>query len=138
MIIVLKAIFGWILFLLIGTNLIGVIVRGLLQPIQKPELNEPYLLKQFKSQKRANIFLTSVFVLISIGYLFCLYHFWNIGVSISAGMIMLSRIPDLINEIKTGQKIKFGTRPRKPLDYFMIIVQWGALPLIWYSLYVIE
>ena len=138
MIIILKAIIGWFLFMLIGTNLIGIIVRGFLQSVSKPEISEPLLIKEYTRFKKANIILATIFLLILFGYFYLLYYFWNFGVSISAGMIMFSRIPDLLSEINTGQKVKFGARPKTPLDYFTIIIQIGAFPVLWYSLYVIK
>jgi hypothetical protein len=48
-------------------------------------------------------------------------------------MLMISRFPDLITEIKTGKKISNNNMPNRSIDIIFNIICWGALPVIWYS-----
>jgi hypothetical protein len=43
-------------------------------------------------------------LILIIGFIYSLLHFWNIGVALSAIIIMAGRLPDLIWEIKHGKK----------------------------------
>jgi len=69
---------------------------------------------------------------------YSLYHHWNIGVAVAAAMVMFSRLPDLLYEIRTGNKIKLGSMPKNPIDYFTTFILWAALPVLWYSLYCLK
>ena len=83
------ALVGYVVLLFFSVNIIGIVVRGIIQPDPKNQgttenISEP-----------TSIALTVIFCLICIACLYALYHFWNIGVVISALMLMISRIPDL-------------------------------------------
>jgi len=135
-IIIIKAIIGWLFFMVIGTNIIGFIIRNLHQPPINEYINNQYVEFKLSHQNRSNLFIAILFIIIALVYFFLLYYFWNVGVTISAAIVMFSRVPDLLHEIKTGMKIKLTSMPRKPLDYLMMSIQWAALPLLWYSLYI--
>jgi hypothetical protein len=53
----------------------------------------------------------------------------------TAGLIlMFSRLPDLLFEMKNGVKINATNMPKKTIDVVLNILSLLALPLIWYSL----
>jgi len=135
-IIIIKAIIGWLVFMFVGTNIIGFIVRSLAQPSSNEYINDQYIDIKISPQNRTNLFIAILFIIIAIAYFYLLYHFWNTGVTVSAAMVMFSRIPDLLHELKTGKKITFTSMPKKPIDYLMTFILWAALPLLWYSLYI--
>jgi len=135
MIIIIKAIIGWLILMTVGSNLIGLIVRSMAEPVLGNDVDDPFLNRMKSKHKRTGIFFAILFSLVSILYFYLLYHYWNIGVVIAAAMVMFSRIPDLLFEMKTGKKITFVTMPKNPIDYFTTVIQWVALPLLWYSLY---
>jgi hypothetical protein len=126
---IIKAIVGYFILMFVGTNLIGAVVRGIVQP----STNHVGFSENVSEPK--SIGATVIFSLISIAYLYALYHFWNIGVVIAAIMVMISRIPDLIFEIKTGQKINLKNMPKRPIDILWNIIGWLALPMLWYAFY---
>lgn len=126
---VIKAIIGYFILMFVGTNLIGAIVRGFVQP----STNHPGFSENISESKSMSV--TVFFSLISIAFLYALYHFWNIGVVIAALMLMISRIPDLIFEIKTGQKVNLRNMPKRPIDVLCNIVGWLALLVLWYAFY---
>jgi len=132
-----KAVLTYFILIIIGTNLIGFIVRQIL----KPGLTDD--LKQLKVEvrhdlKAIDVVISIVFMIISIAYLIALYYYFNIGILISGAILMFSRLPDLLFEIKMGQKINFKNMPKTPFDNFINILSWLVLPLLWYSFYIIQ
>ena len=132
----LKTIIGWLIFMVVGSNLLGLVVRGLYQPNIKTDNENPVLNEIVYKHKRANIIVTIFFTALTICCFLALYYFWNIGVVISATMTMLSRLPDILTEIRTGVKTNRKNRLWKPINILAEIMNWSAIPVLWYSLYV--
>ena len=129
---IIKAIIGYFILMLVGVNLIGIVVRGFIRSNSNNQVfNENITAPQ-------SIFTTVIGLLITTAYLYALYYFFNIGVLLSAILLMVARIPDLVFEIRIGQKINAINMPKKPIYVVFNIVGWLAIPLLWYSLYVIE
>lgn len=135
-IIIIKTIVGWILLIIAGTSLLGLIVRGIFQPFQPIGIDEPLLNRYISKQKRVGILLTVFFSLTGVFYFYLLYHYVNIGVVIAQLMIMIARLPDLILEIRTGKKMKFGTKLKGPINYLVTLLLLASLPVLWYSFYI--
>lgn len=92
-----------IILMLISSNLLGFFVRGLFPIKEMEQMNLKLdLYDDYKSKTKYINFLS---LLLIIGYLYVLYHFWNIGISIIGVIFMLIRLPDLIWEIKNGKLI---------------------------------
>ena len=119
LILIIKSLITYFLLIVVCSNIIGMIVRGI---INIESLN-----------KKSNLILTFIFMLIAILLIFLLYRFINFGIAISAILLMISRIPDLLNEIKTGSKTSIYNIPKGPIHSIMTILYWGALVLIFYS-----
>ena len=132
---ILKSILGYLVLMLAGTNLLGMIVRGILPTYKKDADGNLQLAMDAKSSGR--IVITIVFCVIAILYFYALYHYWNIGIVVTAAMLFLTRIPDLLFEMRTGEKFTLKNRknmPNRPIDFICNLLRWGALPLTWYSL----
>ena len=121
----------------LSVNLLGFFVRGL---FSNPELDRlesdgsEFVKHEVKKSQRADKWINIIALILIITYLYLLFHFWNIGVVIVAVIIMVSRFPDLLWEIKHGRKIdKSG--PKNALFYISAILTFGALPVLYYSLY---
>lgn len=126
----LKTLVAYILMMLIGTNLLGTVVRGLKTPTI--EINgELYAQEDITSIR--SILLTIFFSLITLSYLFSLYYFWNLGVFLSGLILMITRLPDLLHEIKYGVKINLYNMPQRPIDIIFNIIGWLVLPFLWIS-----
>ncbi len=116
---ILKAIGGWILIEILSTNLIGFLVRGFRAPVRG---------------SAANPFINLIAAVTICAYLFALYHYWNIVLALAGAIAMVSRLPGLVWEIRTGRKL---TRHDKPngfihlIDVPLILLN---LPLTWYAL----
>jgi len=139
MICILEAIIAWVIMLLIGTNLIGFVVRGLLWSPPSIEttndrVNE-LLRREILRALIGNVVLTLFSILLTAAFLFALFHFWNISLAAAAGIIMASRIPDLLWEIRNGRKVTRKVCPKGPVYVIALILDLGALVLVWYSLY---
>jgi hypothetical protein len=81
-----------------------------------------------------NVAMTLLFLVLTVAYFFALYHFWNIGLAVSAGLVMVSRLPDLLWEIRTGKKVSKASMPKGTACIVATVLMWLALPLTWYSL----
>lgn len=129
---IIKAIIGYVIIIFAGTNLIGIIVRGIIPSYKKDETGNLTLVEDLSSVR--SIIITVFSFLLCIAYFYALYHYWNIGVVIAAVIVMFSRLPDLLFEMKTSEKINFRNMPIRPIDVICNVLFWVALPLIWYSL----
>ena len=131
-----KTIVAWFIIMLISVNLLGYVVRGLLwsppsiEPFEGTELED--IAKQSQITPKANFVMTLVAFVFTFAWFFVLYHFWNIGLVAAAGIIMLSRLPDLLWEIKHGVKVTKNRGPK--LGYLFALEFLLSFPLIWYSL----
>jgi hypothetical protein len=138
MLCILKAIIVWVIMLLVGTNLIGFIVRGLFW--SPPSVDAPVdqvrevLARESSRMSLANGVMTFGSLILAAMYIFSLFHFWNLSLALASVVIMASRLPDLIWEIHAGRKPAHGDRPRGPLYFLASTFSWAALVLVWYSL----
>jgi hypothetical protein len=78
---ILKAIFGYFILMLIGTNLLGMVIRGIVPSYKKDADGNLHLVEDINS--RSGIITTIVFSLVGILYFYALYHYWNIGIMIA-------------------------------------------------------
>lgn len=135
LILALKSILGYIIILMIGTNLCGMIVRPIATKYAlKREESELTYVNLIKSEeiKQLNYSILFSFIIIAI-YLYTLNYFWNIGIAIAGIISILSRLPDLVREIKTGEKFKIGKSSGK-YNFIITLFSWLPLLIIWFSL----
>jgi hypothetical protein len=132
---VLKFIIANVLLIIVSSTLIGFIIRGMLQPkIPNPyrgHKEEWYII----SQKRGLMFsigATSVTILLFI----LLFNHSNIYIIIGIIFNMLSRIKDLLNEIRTGIKTTKRTMTNGPLDIVLSIITMLGIGIFNYGLYI--
>ena len=129
---------AWFIIMLISVNLLGYVVRGLLwSPTSMEEKVAEIVFKDIPDREPMtpifNFVITLVAFVFTVAYFFVLYHFWNIGLVIASGIIMLSRLPDLLWEIKNGVKVTRNTGPK--LSSLLAMEFLITIPLVWYSLY---
>lgn len=130
---------GWLVLMLVGTNLVGMIGRGPLQPIVTPEpqaigREHDFLRAEVEGTRRADRIVTILFVALTVAFLVFLANVWNIGVAIAAAFVMLSRVPDLIWEIRSGRKIDGATMPKGRVYQSANLLNWVAIPVLWFAL----
>jgi hypothetical protein len=129
---ILKAIAGYFILMFVGTNLLGIVVRGFRPTFKKD--SDGNLASTVDTSSTGSIIMTILFSIISVAYFYALYHYWNIGIMTAGLLLMFTRLPDLLFEMKTGEKVNSTNMSKKPIDVLLNILSWLALPLIWYSL----
>lgn len=122
---------AWLILMLVSTNLVGMLVRGFVTSSEMENMHDAIRAEYSKGQRVTNI-IVLVLILIFLGML---YHFWSIGLGIAALMLMISRIPDLIWEIRNGKKLKMGDMARPKFHLLSMALSWASLPVVWYALY---
>ncbi len=135
---IIKAIVAWFIIMYISINLLGFVVRGLLwSPTSMEEKVAEIVFRDVPNRKpmthASNFVITLIAFVLTAIWFFTLCYFWNIGLVAAACIIMLTRLPDLLWEIKHGVKVTKTTGPKCgnlliALDVFL------SIPLIWYSL----
>jgi hypothetical protein len=128
---------GWVVLMLVTTNLVGFVGRGFLQPIVTPELRAIEssggpVAAEISGMRRAGRVVTAVSVLLMIGFLWWLGATWNVGVTAAAVLLMVSRAPDLVWEIRTGHKVTSQTMPKGLVSEGAGLLTWIALPVLWF------
>lgn len=133
----------YFILLHLSVNLLGLLVRGLFANSEidklKAETKHDFIKEEIEKSERADKWLNVVAFLAIIGYLYVTFHFWNIGVTAVAIVLMLVRLPDLIWEIKTGQELNRVSSalsmPKNALHYITAFFTLAALPALYYFLY---
>lgn len=126
----------------LSVNLLGLLVRGF---FTNPDLEKlkseghDFIKQEIKKSERADKWLNVAAFLAIIGYLYATFHFWNIGVTAVALVLMLVRLPDLLWEIKTGQELNRVASvlsvPKNALYCITTFLTFAALPILYYFLY---
>lgn len=134
---------AYFVLLYLSVNLLGLFVRGLfpqkeLDRVKKeaPEFiatsggDKEYIYQQQK---------TTIFALIFyVSFIYLLFHFWNIGVVLASILIQVGRLPDLLWDIKHGKKTDPKLMDKNVIFYFSAFLPWIALPVLYYSLYILK
>ena len=135
---ILISIASYFVLMYLSVNLLGLFVRGL---FSSPELNKlglegnDFIKTEIKKHQRADIWINIIALILIAVYLYLLSHFWNMGVMAVAIIFIVTRLPDLIWEIKHGKKIDAKSAPKNILSYVNTILDWGMLPVLYYFLY---
>ena len=139
---ILISIVFYFVLMLLSVNLLGLLVRGF---FTNPELDKieaetkhDFIKEEIEKSKRADKWLNLVAFLGIIGYLYATFHFWNIGVTSIALVLMFVRLPDLLWEIKTGKKVTRSVAremPKNALYFITTFLTFAALPALYYFLY---
>ena len=142
MLCLIKTAVAWVILMLVSTNFLGMVVRQLVPTREEKKLEEnmtgPAVQKIFgkyrTQNKHISLGVAVFFVVLSVIYLYALLRFWNIGVVAAAVMLMLARLPDLLWEIRTGQKVSHKNAPKGFYGFLATVLSWGALPVLWFAL----
>ena len=127
---IIAAILGYIVLLIVGVNLIGIVIDGLVESKLRYHETEENI------SEPKSILVTFIFSFITLSYLYALYCFCNIGIVISALLLIISRLPAQILESKIGHNVSL--QKKRPIDIICSILGFLALPLLWYSLYFLK
>ena len=139
---ILLGVVSYFILMVIGTNLVGMVVRGFfedknLEKLKQDKETPQFIKKEIKKSNVAGSVITSLFALISLVFLYALFAFVNIWAVAAALLLMVGRIPDLLWEIRNGQKITKKNMPKTPLYIITSVMDWVALPVICYAIYLL-
>jgi len=109
-----KVVGAWFVLMLFSTNLIGLVVRGLVTPLEGPDLgtSNAFLSGEVRKAKRADRILTLGSACVTVIYLYALLHYWHLGVAFAAVMFMASRIPTFCVRSAPARRSNRGTSRR--------------------------
>jgi hypothetical protein len=129
---------AWLILLIVSANLVGFLVRGFFTnpemdrlAVEGDDIIKGEVQEYYGTQRKMNVFALILITVFILG----LYYFWNIGVVIAALIIMASRVPDLVWEIKYGRKLRMKDMARPPFHLLSTALSWISLPVLWYALY---
>jgi hypothetical protein len=131
----------YLVLLYLSINLLGFFVRGL---FPDPELDRlkleahDFIKHEIEKAQSANTKINIIALTLLVIYFYLLFHFWNIGVVIVAILMMASRFPDLLWEIKHGKKLTHTDAKALPHNVLFYITSFSFLvdfPLLYYFLY---
>jgi hypothetical protein len=135
------SIVGYLVLLYISVYLTGMVVRGLFvqdtdfEDFLKKGKPRPYTKSGISTGDQIDKRMTILFSVISILFLYLLFRFLNVWAVISALVIIFSRIPDLVWEIKNGKKVTVGKRPKGGIYLVTDILNLTSPFLFWWSVY---
>jgi hypothetical protein len=124
-----KGIVVWLVLMFVGKLLMEIIVGELVR-LAIPERVHPEIARLYKQGQRRRDVFTVLSALLALGYLALLLRIWNLGVALATVLLMASRVPDFLVEIRTGQKMAAAGAA----GHFATIAGWLALPVLWASL----
>jgi hypothetical protein len=135
------SIVGYFILMYITTYLTGMVIRGFFcrdtdfEDFVKKGRLRPHTKMKISIGDRTDKLMTIQFSIITILFLYLLYHYLNVWTLIAALLLIFSRVPDLIWEIRNGKKVTANDRPRggfhSVTDITMLI---GPL-IFWWSIY---
>jgi hypothetical protein len=130
---ILAGLIGYFFLMVVSVNLVGMIIRGFVPGNENRISNTSFSPENLKSAPSVtattiSVLLTTLFFILQIKYL-------NVWFGIAAGLLMVTRIPDLLYEMKSGTKISLQNMPKRPIDVIANIGSWLALPIICYGFF---
>jgi hypothetical protein len=117
--------------MLVTTNLVGFLVRGLLTDPEMANVDEFVRNEHLKGQRVANI-LALTLAGASLG---TLLYFGNLSLVIAASMLVMSRGPDLVWEIRNRRKLEMSDMTKPKFYLVSTVLSWASLPVVWHALY---
>jgi len=133
----LKALVGWLILMLVGTNLFGFFVRGVAQQSHMKKTVkrvQEIAAHELRGNLRVNSVLNVLSGVVCIVYPYLLFLWCGWPVATAGLILMLARLPDLSFELRTGQKRRVANISKRPIDIFATILIWLALPLVWWGI----
>jgi hypothetical protein len=122
---------AWFFLMLLGKIPVSMMIARLANPMATPEGVPSFLAAEYaKARRRLGIQMV-VGVLLTLGYVWLLFRFGNVGFATGAILLMLAVLPDLFMELRTGKKMA----TRGPISHVAVLWSWLALPVMCASVY---
>ncbi|HEY1604356.1 MAG TPA: hypothetical protein VGF77_02020 [Allosphingosinicella sp.] len=128
---------AWFILMLVCTNLLGFLVRGFFvnQEMENIASGSDIIMNEYKRSVSTNKYINIIAFGLIIIFLVLLYRFWNIWLVLSALLLIVSRLPDLIWEIRHRRKLQATDMDRPRFYLISTALSWVSLPVVWYALY---
>jgi len=127
---------GWFVLMWLSTNIIGMVVRGFFEQTPKaPDDDHPFIKNEYKKLGRSRVFVELISWALLLGFLLLVYWYLHIFVFLAAIMLMFSRIPDLIWEIKHGKKITRTDAPKGGIYTVGTLLDFASVPALWWGIF---
>lgn len=134
--IVLKIIIANILLFIVSSTLVGFIIRGMLQP-RTANPYTAYTADWYTMSKNRGLIISIITFGFSVLLFILLFNYSNIYIVIGILLNMLTRIKDLIKEIRTGIKTTNKSMSVDKIDIVLTIISWLGIGIFNYGLYLI-
>jgi hypothetical protein len=119
-----ETVIGYVVLMIVGTNLAGFVM---IPPIiEAPPDTPAFLVEEYKQSARASRMAWVGATLLTVLYLYLLWHFWNGGVVLAATMVMVPHWLGIQGITPPGQRMT------STLTY--LVLSLGPLPVLWFSL----
>jgi hypothetical protein len=124
---------SWLAIMFVSTNLIGIWVGGITPNAKLQDIagSDQILRNEIKKSQRMQFVIATVLLL---SFLTILFYFWNLGLVIAALMLMASRIPDVIWEMKSSRSLEIEDMKKPKLWLLTTLLSWASIPVVWYSI----
>ena len=142
---ILKTVFGAFILNIVGVNIVGFAMRSIggvfrLQQLREKVANDVTLSDAAKSaigrvalrMSGARVFSMACIGL-QFGFVYFLYRQWGWLMAIAGCVVMLDRLPDLLDEMETGSRV---LKPRAPAHVFLsLCINFVLIPvLVWMAI----
>lgn len=136
-VVLIKTVASWFVLAFIGTNMIGMIVRGFspLFYINPEKYGHDFIKQEAVKGNRINRNITITWIILVVVFFCLLLRYLHPGIAVAAAMLMASRIPDLVWEIRHGQKFDRNNPPKGTMYIIATLLLWGALPVLFLAFY---
>lgn len=136
--ILLKTSLWYFVLMYLSVNLIGIVLRCFfIRGLGVDKINNDYKVIIEFNDKKNQIFLGFIFVLIGCLFLYFLFNKFHFGFALASIIMMSTRVPDLLWEIKKNQKItkKYGPISSSLSTTLGLLLELGVAVLVCYSVY---
>lgn len=132
---------GLFVSMYVATNLVGMIVRGFFRNTNLEEMKQnkdthDFIKKEIAKDNKADNVTTVIFIIITIAFIYIVYQYTNYWVLTGVLLMMLSRVPDLVWEIKTGKKVTRNDGPTGGTYSLTDITMLIAFPVVWWGIFI--
>jgi len=129
---------GWLVLMLVSTNLLGFFWRGFYSNLDIEALSregDEFTSRLAKNHLKTHRKMNFIGFALLLFFISALYYFWNFAVVIAAILIMAGRLPDLHWEITHGRKLQRHNMDRPQFHMVSAVLIWVSLPVLWFALY---
>lgn len=132
---------GLFVLMYVATNLVGMVVRGFprnanLEEIKQNKDTYDFIKREIAKDNKADNVITVIFIIVTMAFIYLVYQYTNYWVLTGVLLMMLSRIPDLVWEIKTGKNVTRSDKPTGGIYSLTNITALIEFPILWWGIFI--